>query len=209
VADSGKGISSTEMPHIFEPFFTTKPVGQGTGLGLAQVYGIIKQHDGTIDVNSQPGQGTRFSVYLPLVEFKDEYVLPERRPFQQIPGKGEKVLLVEDDPTARQALQVVLNTLNYKPVTASNGEEALQEMARDGNEIKLIISDIVMPVMGGVELYHRLGQENSPAKFLFVTGHPMDADNQALLEVGRVHWLQKPFSMQEFSQAIKDLMEEP
>ncbi len=208
VADTGKGIASADMPHIFEPFYTTKPVGQGTGLGLAQVYGIIKQHGGTIDVQSQPGEGTKFTVYLPALGINEEATLIERRIALQAPGKREKVLLVEDDPTARQALQVVLDTLNYQPVTAANGQEALQVLANRGDGIKLIISDIVMPVMGGVELYRRLENDHSDFKFLFVTGHPMEAENQALLEIGRVHWLQKPFTIQEFSQAIQKLMEE-
>ncbi len=207
VADTGKGINPEDMPHIFEPFFTTKPVGQGTGLGLAQVYGIVKQHGGTIDVHSQPGFGTNFTVYLPAMDHTGDHKISEPRPVLQPSGKGEKVLLVEDDPTARKALQIVLDTLNYQPIAAINGEEALHILTNHGEGIKLIVSDIVMPVMGGLELYRRLENERSNYKFLFVTGHPIDAENQALLEAGRVHWLQKPFTIQELSQAIQKIME--
>lgn len=208
VADTGRGISSEDLPHIFEPFYTTKPVGQGTGLGLAQVYGIIKQHSGAIDVQNQPEGGTKFIVFLPVQGIGEVDVSAERRASLQATGKGEQVLLVEDDPTARNALQIVLETLNFQPIPAANGEEALQIIANQDHHIKIIISDIVMPVMGGLELFRRL--ENDPAqyKFLFVTGHPMDVENQALLEIGRVNWLQKPFTILEFSQAIQKIIDE-
>lgn len=208
ITDTGKGIDPADLPHIFEPFFTTKPVGQGTGLGLAQVYGIIKQHGGTIDVQSHPGEGAQFTVYLPALQIHDNAVSTEMRTSLKAPGKGEKILLVEDDPTARQALQVVLNTLNFQPVVAANGEEALQVLNNQPDAIKLIISDLVMPVMGGVELYRHLKNQTPRPKFLFITGHPLEGENQSLLEIGRVHWLQKPFSIQEFSHAIQQLIED-
>ncbi|MBN1537551.1 MAG: GAF domain-containing protein [Anaerolineales bacterium] len=209
VADTGRGIASEDLPHIFEPFYTTKPVGEGTGLGLAQVYGIVKQHGGAIDVQSQAQGGTKFIVYLPILEAIEDDILAEHLPPLQSSGKGERVLLVEDDPTACKALEIVLETLNFQPVTAANGEEALTLLSKDTQDIKLIVSDIVMPVMGGLELYRRLEKNSSQYKFLFVTGHPMDVENQALLEIGQVNWLQKPFTITEFSQAIQKIMDEP
>lgn len=209
ITDTGQGIPAEDLPHLFEPFFTTKPIGQGTGLGLAQVYGIIKQHGGTIEVHSQLGKGSKFTVYLPALIANEEKDVPKQITSTHELGKGEKVLLVEDDPTACQALQTVLRTLDFHPITATNGNEALQLLNSQADHIKYIISDMVMPVMGGLELYHRLEDKTPPYKFLFITGHPMEGENQSLLEIGRVHWLQKPFSIQEFSQAMQQLIEEP
>jgi len=209
ITDTGQGIPAEDLPHLFEPFFTTKPIGQGTGLGLAQVYGIIKQHGGTIEVHSQLGKGSKFTVYLPALIANEEKDVPKQITSTHELGKGEKVLLVEDDPTACQALQTVLRTLDFHPITATNGKEALQLLNSQADHIKYIISDMVMPVMGGLELYHRLEDKAPPYKFLFITGHPMEGENQLLLEIGRVHWLQKPFSIQEFSQAMQQLIEEP
>jgi signal transduction histidine kinase/CheY-like chemotaxis protein len=206
VSDTGAGISEDVLSHIFEPFYTTKPVGQGTGLGLAQVYGIIKQHGGFIDVNSQDGVGTSFEIYLPA--------LPEPHKvedLQKIPdafeGAGETLLLVEDDQTTRQALQTLLETQNYHVLTASDGLEALRFYDAAAGSISLVISDLIMPHMGGVELYYALQQRWPDVKMLFITGHPLDEESRALLERGGVHWMQKPFSIQELGQAMKSILQ--
>jgi CheY-like chemotaxis protein len=205
VRDTGSGISEDVLSHIFEPFFTTKPVGQGTGLGLAQVYGIIKQHGGTIDVNSLSGIGTSFVIYLPaLTEPK------ARDDLQKLPdtldGAGQTLLLVEDDPTTCQALKTLLETQNYHVLTASDGLEALRCYDSASDTIALVISDLVMPHMGGVDLYHALQQRWPEVKMLFITGHPLDEPSKSLLEQGGVHWLQKPFSIQDLGQVIVNLL---
>jgi CheY-like chemotaxis protein len=205
VSDTGAGISSEVREHIFEPFFTTKPVGEGTGLGLAQVYGIVKQHDGYIDVHSQIGEGTTFIIYLPALKVarETEKISLASDAFR---GRGQTVLVVEDDPTTRQALQALLEAQNYNVLLASDGIEALQCIENTATPIELVISDIVMPEMGGVALYQTLQEQYPDLKMLFITGHPLDKESRILLEEGGVHWLQKPFSVQGFSQTVKGLL---
>ncbi len=205
VKDTGRGISPEHMPHIYEPFYTTKPVGQGTGLGLAQVYGIVKQHDGYIDVQSHVGIGTTFTIYLRALDESNEHpVLVEA---SAMDGIGLSVLIVEDDNATREALRALLEAYNYKACTAANGIEALTYLEAQGGSVDMIISDVVMPKMGGLELFHAIQSRWPGIKMLFVTGHPMDGESQKLLERGSVHWLQKPFSVQEFSQAVHNLLE--
>lgn len=207
VSDSGVGIPPEHMPHLFEPFFTTKPVGQGTGLGLAQVYGIIKQHEGFIDVESRVGKGTTFTIYLPALDVPqiDEAGV-EVSP--QVNGVGKTIMVVEDDPATREALQALLEAYNYKVLTASNGAEAIKQLEIVAGGVNLVVSDLVMPKMGGVSLYQTLCERWPQIKMLFVTGHPLEGENQELLEKGNVRWLQKPFSVQSFTQTIQSLLEQ-
>jgi len=201
ISDTGIGISLEAMQHIFEPFFTTKPVGQGTGLGLAQVYGIIRHHDGYIDVDSQTGKGTTFTIYLPALQN------PPTEPLfletiTELTGQGETVMVVEDDEITREAICALLQANEFEVITATNGLHALEKYQQEESRIALIISDVVMPVMGGVELYKRLQENLSDVRMLFITGHPLEGKYQELLEKGNVHWLQKPFSVQAFNETI-------
>jgi GAF domain-containing protein/ActR/RegA family two-component response regulator len=205
VQDTGEGIPAEILPHIFEPFFTTKPVGKGTGLGLAQAYGIIKQHDGHIDVHSQVGAGTTFHIYLRAQNpLKEADTSP--RPAAELKGGGELLLVVEDDPAARDAMRALLEDYNYQVLMASNGAEALEIFDLRAGSIRLVVSDVVMPVMGGVELYQALRERWPQLKVLFVTGHPIREQDQQILQKGKVHWLQKPFPVLEFSQAVYNLL---
>jgi CheY-like chemotaxis protein len=207
VQDTGEGISPEALPHIFEPFFTTKPVGEGTGLGLAQAYGIVRQHDGYIDVHSQLGEGTTFHIYLKAQEAE---ILEEAqdRTAPELHGTGEMLLVVEDDPAAREAMRALLEAYNYQVLTATNGTEALRIFEQHADSIDLVVSDVVMPVMGGIALYQTLIRQWPSVKMLFVTGHPIREQEQEILEQGKVHWLQKPFSVQIFSRAVHDVLNE-
>jgi signal transduction histidine kinase/CheY-like chemotaxis protein len=207
VKDSGEGIPPDVLPHIFEPFFTTKPVGEGTGLGLAQAYGIVKQHDGFIDAHSQVGEGTTFHIYLPAQQpLEKEMDIPDLSLDNR--GSGETLLLVEDDYSTREAMKTFLEDSNYSVITASNGQEALEIYEQEGKKIAMIISDIVMPVMGGVALYQTLRERWPGVKMLFITGHPVKEQDQALLESGNVHWLQKPFSAGVFNETVSSFLHE-
>jgi two-component system, cell cycle sensor histidine kinase and response regulator CckA len=203
--DTGIGIQLDALPHIFEPFFTTKPAGQGTGLGLAQVYGIVKQHNGYIDVFSQIGGGTAFTIYLPAKEYHEEKISVQGST-PLFDGAGAVVLLAEDDYATRDALRALLETLNFHVLAASNGVEALAIFSQERKQIAFIVSDIVMPRMGGMELYQEIKKRWPAAKMLLMTGHPLGSDDQVVLEKGTVHWLQKPFSMQDFSEAVQLLL---
>jgi len=205
VRDTGEGIPPEILPHVFEPFFTTKPIGQGTGLGLAQAYGIVKQHDGYIDVHSQVGEGATFHIYLPAQEsFEEQVISPESAP--EVLGAGETLLVVEDDLSTREAMRELLEAYNYHVLTAIDGKEALQVYAANSDQIDLVVSDIVMPVMGGIALYQTLVERWPDVRMLFVTGHPVKDKELAILRAGDVHCLQKPFSVRSFSQVLQGLL---
>ncbi len=197
ISDTGVGISPEVLPHIFEPFFTTKPVGQGTGLGLAQAYGIVKQHDGYIDVQSEPGRGAKFIIYLPALPVAEQ---SEESPQTDVlpDGKGRRILVVEDDLITREALQALLEDQNFSVITASNGLEAIDTIQAQLKPISMIISDIVMPEMGGIAMYEVIRNRWPEIKILFVTGHPLEEENVRALEEGGIPWIQKPFSVPEF-----------
>ena len=205
VIDTGTGIPLEVLTRIFDPFFTTKSVGQGTGLGLSQVYGIVKQHGGYIDVKSKVGEGTRFTIYLPALVLAREEI-ESTRELPELRGGGTTLLVVEDDPTTRNALIDLLKSYEFKVLAARNGQEAIQIFEENSELIPLVITDVVMPGMGGPALYKLLQERWPKVKVLFVTGHPLDAENQALLEKGHVHWLLKPFSMHEFGLALRDML---
>jgi PAS domain S-box-containing protein len=202
VVDTGVGISPDSLSRIFEPFYTTKPIGQGTGLGLAQVYGIIRQHEGFIDVKSQVGVGTQFGIYLPALPGQavgDETDIDR----SLIDGSGKTVLLVEDDATTLTALQALLDAHQFQVLAASNGSAALAILEVQHAAISLVISDVVMPEMGGIDLYTIMKIRWPEIKMVFITGHPLDSQDQDVLERGRVVWLQKPFSITDFNRAVR------
>jgi GAF domain-containing protein/CheY-like chemotaxis protein len=207
VRDTGEGIPADILPHIFEPFFTTKPVGEGTGLGLAQAYGIIKQHNGYIDAHSEIGEGTIFHIYLPAQQPVYEQIDHPEAP-AEAKGSGETILLVEDDYSTREAMKSLLEDLNYKVLVATHGQEALEIFESKFAQIDLVVSDIVMPVMGGVTLFQKLTEQQPDVKMLFITGHPEKEGDRILLESGNVNWLQKPFSVGVFNEAVYNLLHE-
>jgi GAF domain-containing protein len=207
VTDTGCGIPDQVKVHVFEPFFTTKPVGQGTGLGLAQVYGIVKQHDGFIDFISRLGEGTSFTIYLPALEIDEEIEDKSSSP-PLIDGKGKTVIVVEDDITTCQALVSLLEAYNYRVLPASNGVQALKDLEQIQGNANLVVSDIVMPEMGGLALYHLLRDQYPEIKILLITGHPLEEESQTLLEEGQADWIQKPFSVSQFIQIVEKLLED-
>ncbi len=207
VRDTGIGIPLENKSKIFEPFFTTKPVGQGTGLGLAQVYGIVRQHEGFIEVDSQLEVGTCFYIFLPALISHQDFSR-DTADLRTVDGTGKTVLLVEDDDSTRTALQAFLAANNFQVLSASNGKEALDILTKKNVEIALVVSDIFMPEMGGMDLYNVMQIRWPGIRMLFITGHPLDSDNQRVLETGNVDWLQKPFSVNEFNQTVRRLMEQ-
>lgn len=205
VTDTGSGMPPTVMSRIFEPFFTTKDVGQGTGLGLAQVYGIVKQHGGDIEVRSQVGHGTTFSLYFPLLELvgsEDATSAPS------LPrGNGETLLLVEDEEIVRRSVHNMLRYLGYQVLEASDGEEALRVYEQHQQEIAGIITDLVMPVMGGEDLYQTLTARGYQTPVLILTGYPLLNTGQSLLQQEAVAWLPKPPSLPQLARTIHRIVE--
>ena len=206
VSDSGVGIAPDILPHIFEPFYTTKGPGEGSGLGLAQVYGIVKQHDGYIDVKSQIGVGTTFIIYLPAIEVP-EWSSVTALANVLVDGKEELILVVEDDKATQIAVRDILETLNYQVLTAANGREALEIIGQHNGAINLILSDLVMPEMGGVELYQELRVREIGTEVVFMTGYPLGTGTRELLDKKGVTWLQKPLRSDTLARLIREVLD--
>ena len=218
VSDTGTGMTEEVRGHLFEPFFTTKEVGKGTGLGLAQVYGIVRQHEGYIDVETELGAGTTFSIYLPFYhEEESEEQVPEDSSLPQ--GQGETILLVEDEVKLREAGLAMLEYLGYRVETAANGREALalykeiqptSSSKPHGPAIDLVITDLVMPQMGGKALVRELHRIAPQLKVLAVTGYALqESDLISLRDVGFVDIISKPFDIDELAQVIRSALDEP
>jgi PAS domain S-box-containing protein len=205
VTDSGQGIPPEHINHIFEPFYTTKEEGKGTGLGLATVYGIVKQNSGFIWVYSEPGLGTTFKIYLPCMQAASgrEQPLKTAEGFQ---GGNETLLLVEDEAAVRRSEREFLTLCGYTVLEAENGKDALQVARGYLGPIHLMVSDVVMPQMGGAQLAGQLAAERPTMKALFVSGY---AENTVLrhgvIDV-KTHFLQKPFSLKALARKIREIL---
>ncbi|OFW02640.1 MAG: hypothetical protein A3I61_11030 [Acidobacteria bacterium RIFCSPLOWO2_02_FULL_68_18] len=205
VGDTGVGMDEAALEHAFEPFFTTKAPGKGTGLGLSTVYGIVRQSGGTVWVNSRPGAGTTFTVYLPRVD-----AAPTRRPPAAPPAVvdgHETILVVEDETALRTLTKRILASAGYRVVDAGNGAEALHLLERFSDSIHLLVTDMVMPGMNGRELATRVVERRSDIKVLYMTGYTTDALlRQGVLEAtDRV--LTKPFTAQELRRRIRNTLD--
>ncbi|MBK8900324.1 MAG: PAS domain S-box protein [Anaerolineaceae bacterium] len=205
VTDDGTGISSETLPHIFEPFFTTKEPGKGAGLGLAQVYGIVQRHEGFIDVATEPNRGTTFSLYFPAFSV-EAYHVPQRLDGRTPQGQEQLILVVEDGLTIRQALAESLTLLNYRVIEASNGREALTLLDQHGDEIDLVLSDAVMPEMGGITLFHTMQERGLAIPFIMLTGHAMQGDVENLRASGLHGWLAKPPNLFKLAQMLQQIL---
>jgi PAS domain S-box-containing protein len=205
VSDTGTGIPPKALPHIFEPFFTTKSPGKGTGLGLAQVYGIVKQHEGHIDVKTRMDQGTTFRIYLPAHSTASvKQVLEEATTLPQ--GKGETILLVEDQERIRELGQRVLESIGYRVLTAANGREALA--AYDAEErVDVVITDLIMPEMGGKRLIQELRETQPDLRALAITGYVMPEELQGLGQEYFQAVIQKPFDVNVLAQSIRRVLD--
>ncbi|HKZ54289.1 MAG TPA: ATP-binding protein [Anaerolineales bacterium] len=203
VSDTGAGIPAKLLPRIFEPYVTTKPERAGTGLGLAQVIGIIKQHDGYIEATSQEGDGSTFTIYLPaLSPSMLRGVIREA----QVTRGGEKelVLVVEDDLATRRALCEILESLNYRVLSAEDGRQALALFDGQDRSIDLVLSDLVMPEMGGADLYKALRLRSPSVKMVVMTGYPLAEGGRELLEQGIVAWIQKPMDTEDLARVLQE-----
>ena len=207
VDDSGRGMDDEVLAHLFEPFFTTKAPGEGTGLGMAMIYGLVQQHEGTIKVRSTPGQGTSVTIGLPLAEVSVPNATP-RSAMLIREGATETILLVEDEEMVRRAGRRILEKHGYRVLQASDGAEALEILRARGKEIALVVSDVVMPRMGGRELYASLRDEGYRMPFLFTSGYTdrMSSDTVALDP--SVPVLPKPWTWTELTASVRAALDE-
>jgi two-component system cell cycle sensor histidine kinase/response regulator CckA len=206
VSDTGCGMDPEVQARIFEPFFTTKGVGQGTGLGLSTVYGIVKQSGGFVWVESEPGHGSTFSIYLPHVVSSDRSTLPPDIPVDS-EGGTETVLVVEDEPIVRDLACRGLREKGYTVLEAPNGAKALQLLADAPNAIDLVISDVVMPELGGRELGLQLARRKPELPILYMSGYTgEDVIQRGLLDPD-APFQQKPFSPEALAKKVREMLD--
>jgi len=193
--------------HAFEPFFTTKPRGQGTGLGLAMVYGTVKQSGGFIWVYSEPGHGATFKIYLPRVDAPVESTAPPA-PVERPPRGSETVLLAEDEPAVRAIAQQALERQGYTVLAAPSGADALALAAQHGATIHLLLTDVVMPGMSGRDLADRLTAQRPGTRVLYISGYTDNAIvRHGMLEPG-LAYLQKPFRPDALVRKVREVLDE-
>ena len=204
VGDTGVGMDEATKERIFEPFFTTKKSGQGNGLGLAMVWGIVKEHQGAIHVYSEPGQGSTFHLYFPCIPTNEEAITSLSKEIQE---GWETLLLVEDDESIREVGRDWLEHYGYTVLTAADGQEALEIFRQKGENIALVITDMVMPKMGGVELCKALRGIKPQVRLLLTSGYSMDLVGEDLEAIGCHDFVHKPFQMHELAAKVREILD--
>ncbi len=203
VTDSGHGIDSANLPHIFEPFFSTKPRGKGTGLGLAMVYGIVKQSGGSIQVDSETGQGSIFRIYLPAVEETGPRTELDKNGQIVTVGGDETILLAEDEPDLREVTRMFLHSFGYRVLEASNAEQAIRTAELFAGPIHLLLTDVIMPGISGRQLAEKIQSRRPQTRVVYMTGYTDDmVVEHKVLEPG-VQLLQKPFTKVELGMKVR------
>lgn len=206
VSDNGHGMSTDVKKHLFEPFFTTKEIGRGTGLGLATIYGAVKQADGIIDVDSAEGQGTCFKIYLPRIA-EDVVNVETRNPRESVRGGHETVLLVEDEDIVRELAQIILGKFGYRVLCARDGAEACLVADSCGDKIDLLFTDIVMPGINGRDLAERLLKTNTGMKVLYTSGYTQDTIvHRGILDEG-LNFISKPYYPQDLAVKVREVLD--
>ena len=206
VGDSGCGMDAETKTRIFEPFFTTKPAGRGTGLGLATVFGIVKQAGGFIEVDSEPGAGTTFRIFLPV---SDEPVVEAAPAAPAAPGTsrgGETLLLVEDEDEIRELATIMLEGKGYHVIPAADAEEAILKAEQYGEGIQALITDVVMPRINGVQLAEILAKRMPHLRILFVSGHCRESVSPETLSGYHADYLQKPYRSESLIAAVQQVL---
>jgi two-component system, cell cycle sensor histidine kinase and response regulator CckA len=203
ITDTGLGMDKITRQRIFEPFFTTKEMGRGTGLGLATVYGIIKNHGGYINVYSEKGHGTTFTIYLPATE---KEIGGEKIKSSPVLGGQETILLVDDEEVIISVIGKALKLTGYNPLTARGGKEAIEIYQKHSNQIALVILDMIMPGMSGGAAYDHLKEINPSIKVILSSGYSLDGEASQILEKGCNGFIQKPYGIQELSQKIREVL---
>lgn len=207
VRDTGLGMDEQTLGRIFEPFFTTKDVGKGTGLGLASVYGIVRQHQGWIEVQSRPGRGTTFKVFFPTSQSEVE-IQAKSEPSRVVRGRGETVLVVEDEPALRHLVRRIIQGYGYSVIEAKSGVEALEVWSREKEQIHLLLTDIVMPEgISGRELARTLLAESPDLKIIFTSGYDSNPEEEIPALIEGLNFLRKPYSPPALAEIVHRCLE--
>jgi len=206
VTDNGSGIDEAIRDRIFEPFFTTKEIGHGTGLGLATVYGILKQHGGWIELASDKTVGSSFRCYLPRLEEAAESPSPETAD-TSIPRGHETVLFVDDESSIRQLAQSILENSGYTVLPAENGEQALDIFQRELRRIGLVILDLTMPALSGRDVLRRILAIDPKMRILISSGHQIPNDGNQLRSLGRIEFVPKPYRPDELARSVRSILD--
>jgi CheY-like chemotaxis protein len=207
VSDTGTGMSKDVLDRAFEPFFTTKDMGQGTGLGLSQVYGFVKQSGGHIKLYSEPGQGTTVKMYFPRLVGRGDEEDDELSEPVEVGEQGETILVVEDDDDVREYLLDALRDLKYHVISASNADGALNILKRAAVRVDLLLTDVIMPGANGRELGRRAQQLRPSLKILYMTGYSRNAVvHQGRLDDG-VEFIQKPMTQADLSARVRQILD--
>jgi CheY-like chemotaxis protein len=204
-SDTGMGMTEEIRQRIFEPFFTTKEVDKGTGLGLAICFGIIKQHKGAINCSSEPGQGTTFRIYLPLVEAKQEE--DGAKPVAPLVAGSETILVVEDDEMVRQFVVDLLCEFGYTVIEAHDGEEAVAKFIERANEIALCLCDVIMPKKNGWEVLQAIRGLLPSVRFLFMSGHQPEVYRQQIMTEEGVGFVTKPVTPADLLREVRAMLD--
>lgn len=205
VSDNGTGIDPAVLEHIFEPFFTTKEMGKGTGLGLATVYGIVKQHKGFIDVDSKPGQGTTFTVYLPIGD--GEVKTADKVPEIALRGEQERILFAEDNRALREATEEVLQKLGYKVLVVKDGLEAVHLFEQNLASVDLLLLDVVMPSLNGPEAFAQMSRLRPEIPVIFTTGYATEINLIGTASQVQPAILQKPYGSSVLAQKLRGILD--
>ncbi|MEJ2682935.1 MAG: response regulator, partial [Candidatus Sulfobium sp.] len=205
-ADTGPGMDEGTRDRLFEPFLTTIGTGKGTGLGLSIVYGIIRQHNGYIDVYSEPGKGSSFNVYLPLV--MDQIRTEETVPHPRSPRRGtETILLAEDDDTVRRLARSLLEKYGYKVIEALDGEDAVEKFMANKDMVSLLLFDVVMPRKDGKEAYESIKKIRPDVKVIFASGYPRDTLSEKVNLGDDLEIISKPVSPAELMKKVREVLD--
>lgn len=207
VSDTGMGIEPSVMERIFEPFFTTKEIGKGTGLGLSVVHGIVRQHGGTINVYSEVGKGSTFTVYFPALKGVAVSPADQQNEVRELEGGTETILLVEDNDEMREFMSTLLIENGYEVLAAHEGEEGVRIFEQNASKIALVITDIVMPKMTGRELRDAIRAKFSHSKFLFISGYADSVVHHGFILDEKVDFLQKPFNAFDFTRRAREIID--
>jgi CheY-like chemotaxis protein len=207
VADTGMGMDEDTKSKLFEPFFTTKEVGKGTGLGLSIVYGIIRQHNGYINVYSEKGRGTAFKIYLPVVELEAKALTPPALALPPVTGGTETILLAEDEHALRELSRCVLERHGYKVIEAVDGEDAIEKFNANSGSVDLLLLDVIMPKKTGKDSYDEIIKQRPDIKALFMSGYTANIiHKKGILKEG-IELIEKPFSPNALLRRVRKILD--